>query len=78
MLRDQKIKDYLTLLEKEAVEANRINAERILSELATMAFSGEKPDNIRLKAIDLLQKQLSLQTQKVDATVSSDINITIE
>lgn len=78
LLRDQRVKDYITELEKEAYAANRINAEHIANELAKMAFSETSAENIKLRAIDLLQKQLSLQTQKVDATVSNDINIRIE
>lgn len=63
LLRQPKIKDYLTLLEKEAFEANRINYERIANELASMAFDKETtPQNIRVKCLDLLQKQLGLQT----------------
>ena len=78
LLRDQRVKDYITQLEKEVYEANRINYERIANELAKMAFSETSAENIKLRAIDLLQKQLGLQTQKVDATVSNDINIKIE
>lgn len=79
LLKDERVKRYLTQLEKEAFEANRINYERIANALAEMAFDKETtPQNIRLKAIDLLQKQLGLQTQRVDANVNGDINITIE
>ena len=78
LLRDQRVKNYLTQLEKEAFEANRINYERIANELAEMAFNKETAENIRLRAMDLLQKQLGLQTQKVDAKVNGDINIKIE
>ena len=78
LLQRQEIKDYLTKLEKEEFEAKRINYEHIASELAKMAFSEDTPQNIKLRSIDLLQKQLGLQTTKVDANVSSDINIKIE
>lgn len=78
LLKRDNIKEYLTQLEKDAFEANRINYERIANELAEMAFNKETAENIRLRAIDLLQKQLGLQTQKVDAKVNGDINITIE
>lgn len=78
LLKDQRVKNYLTQLEKEAFEANRINYEHIANELAEMAFNKETAENIRLRAIDLLQKQLGLQTQKVDANVNGDINIKIE
>lgn len=58
-----------------------ISAERIAEELATMAFA-EKGDKdysgtVKLKALDLLQKQLGLQTQKVEADINTDINIII-
>lgn len=78
LLREQKIKDYLTVLEKEIFEASRINYERIAQELAKMAFGEDVKESTRLRAIDLLQKQLGLQTQKIDAKVNEDINITIE
>lgn len=43
-----------------------------------MAFSETSAENIKLKAIDLLQKQLGLQTQKINADVSTNIEIKIE
>lgn len=59
-----------------------ISAERIAEELAAMAFAakGDKDysGSVKLKALDLLQKQLGLQTQRVEADINTDINITIE
>lgn len=77
----QYIKDYIAELQKEAFEAAAISAERVALKLAEIAFS-EKSDedyaaSAKLKALDLLQKQLGLQTQKVEADVSQDIVITI-
>lgn len=73
------VKAYLDRLEKERCDEMRINAEHILTELANLAFYDtdiNKRD--KMKAIELLQKQLGLQQQKIQADVSTDININIE
>ena len=67
---------------KEKNETLNIPADRIKEELTTIAFAakGDKDynANAKLKALDLLQKQLGLQTQKIQADVNTDINIIIE
>lgn len=80
--RKPEIKEYIKALQKEAFEEACITAERVALKLADIAFS-EKEDEVygasaQLKALDLLQKQLGLQQQKIQAEVSTDINITIE
>lgn len=80
--RKPEVKEYIAQLQKEAFAEACITAERIALKLADIAFA-EKNDEIygasaQLKALDLLQKQLSLQTQKIEADVSTDINIIIE
>ena len=66
---------------KEKHETLNITADRIMEELATIAFAakGDKDynANAKLKALDLLQKQLGLQTQKIQAKVNTDIVINI-
>lgn len=81
-LRKPEIKDYILELQKEAFAQAAITAERVALKLADIAFA-EKNDEVyctkdQLKALDLLQKQLGLQTQKVEADVNTTINITIE
>ena len=76
------VKEYITALQKEAFAAACINAERVAMKLAEIAFA-EKDDEAygatsQLKALDLLQKQLGVQSQKIEANVSTDINITID
>lgn len=80
--RKPEIKEYIAALQKEAFEAACINAERVALKLADIAFA-EKEDEIygasaQLKALDLLQKQLGLQKQKIDADITTDITITID
>lgn len=77
------VSEYISELEKDIYEANRINAEHIANELATMAFGkvGEETGishQTKLKALDLLQKQVGLQTQNIKADVSQDIVIKIK
>ena len=76
------IKEYILELQKEAFAAACINAERVALRLSEIAFA-DKEDEIynitaQLKALDLLQKQLGLQKQKLEAEVNTDINIIID
>ena len=69
---------YLDQLEKEKSQELRINAEHIATELAKIAFmDDEASKKDKMKAIELLQKQLGLQQQKITADVSTNINIDI-
>jgi len=79
--RKPEVKEYIAALQREAFEAASINAERVALKLSDIAFA-DKEDEIygvtaQLKALDLLQKQLGLQHQKLEAEVNTDINITI-
>ena len=81
VLKRQRVKDYIAQLQKEAFERAMITPERIANKLADIAFA-EKGDKeydskAQLKALDLLQKQMGLQTQKVDANVSTEINVNL-
>ena len=80
--RKPEIKDYIMNLQKIAFDHACITAERVALRLSDIAFA-DKTDEIynissQLKALDLLQKQLGLQKQKVEAEMQSNINITIE
>lgn len=80
--RKPEIKEYIAQLQKEAFAAACISAERVALKLGEIAFS-EKNDEFynaaaQLKALDLLQKQLGLQKQKIEADLHTDIVINIE
>lgn len=82
VFRKPEVKEYITKLQKIAFDNACITAERVALRLSDIAFA-EKGDEIyntsaQLKALDLLQKQLGLQHQKLEADLSSSINITIE
>lgn len=82
MLKKPHIKEYIEALQKEAYEAACITAEKVGLKLAEMAFAAKDDEyytaSTQLKALDLLQKQLGLQHQKIEADVNTDITITIE
>lgn len=80
-LKQPGIKEYVEKLQKEAFAAACISAERVALKLADIAFA-DKDDSCynataQLKALDLLQKQMGLQHQKIEADITTDINITI-
>ena len=82
VFRKPEVKEYIAALQKEAFAAACISAERVALKLADIAFA-DKDDEIysassQLKALDLLQKQLGLQHQKIEADVNTDIVINIE
>lgn len=80
--RKPEVKEYIEALQKEAFAAACITAEKVALKLSEIAFAekGDKEYNAtaQLKALDLLQKQLGLQKQHIDADLHSEINITIE
>lgn len=80
--RKPEVKAYIAELQQEAFERACISAERVALKLAEIAFA-EKGDEVynataQLKALDLIQKQLGLQHQKIEADVNTEITITIE
>lgn len=82
VLKKPGIKEYIAELQKEAFASACINAEKVALKLAEIAFAEKGDENYsasaQLKALDLLQKQLGLQTHKVEADITQDIVINIE
>lgn len=80
--RKPEIKEYITQLQKEAFAAACITAERVALKLADIAFSEKEDEHYnataQLKALDLLQKQLGLQKQHIEAELHTEIEINIE
>lgn len=80
LLRFPQVKAYIQKRREEIYAELHIDAIRIASELATMAFA-EKDDetygpNVKLKALEQLSKNLGLQTQKIEN--SGVIEVTLE
>lgn len=81
LLKKPHIREYVSALQKEQFAQACITAERVAMKLADIAFAvkGDEDYNTsaQLKALDLLQKQLGIQHQKIEADVSHDIIINI-
>ena len=82
VFRKPEVKAYIRALQKEAFSAACISAEKVALKLNEIAFAekGDKDYNTtaQLKALELIQKQLGLITNKIEADVKTNINITIE
>lgn len=81
-MRSPLVKEYIEALQKQAFEAACISAERVALKLSEIAFAAKGDEDYnataQLKALDLLQKQMGLQSQRIEADVKTDITITIE
>lgn len=75
------VKEYVTKLQKDAYDAACITAERVALKLAEIAFANKEDEaygpTSQLKALDLLQKQLGVQHQKIEADINNEIVINI-
>jgi len=82
LLKKPHIKEYIATLQKQAFEAACISAEKVALKLNEIAFAAKDDKDYtvtaQLKALDLLQKQLGIQKQTLEADVKTDITITIE
>ena len=79
LMKKQAIKDYISEIQRERFEALGMNANRIAKMLTDIATDPQANRNEQMKALELLQKQMGLQTQKVEADVkTTTIKIEIE
>lgn len=69
----RRLSEYWALLD--------ITPEHVLAEIAEVAFAKKGDDfynaNCKLKALELLQKQMGLQSQKIEAELKQNIEINI-
>lgn len=82
VLKRPRVKEYISQLQKEAFERAMITPERVANKLADIAFAQKGDETYdtkaQLKALDLLQKQMSLQNQNINANVETTIKLNIE
>lgn len=82
LLKKPHIKEYIDTLQREAFEAVCLTAEKVALKLSEIAFAAKDDEyyvaSSQLKALDLLQKQMGLQQQKIEADINTDIVINIE
>lgn len=68
LLKKPEIAEYLEQRRKEIYDSLNIDAMRVMQEIADIAFQPLDNTNVgtKLKALELLSKNLSLQTQKTE------------
>jgi phage terminase small subunit len=81
LLKLPQVKEYIEQRRQEIYESLNIDAYRIAERLAEIGFA-DKEDKVynvgsRLKALELLQKQLGLQNQKIE-TKQEIIEVSLE
>lgn len=69
LLKNKEVAAYVEKRRKEIYESLNIDATRVMSEIAEIAFEPRNEKNItaKLKALELLSKNLSLQTVKTES-----------
>lgn len=82
LMKEPEVKARIDELIHEKYEELHISAERIAEKLAEMAFAAKDDEvygpSVALKALDMLQKQLGLQTKNVNATVDGPTTIQVK
>ena len=78
LLKKPEVKEYIKEIQRERTEQLNITADRVLEELASIAFAekGDKdiPAAAKNKALELIQKQIGAQApQKLEAEVNSQV-----
>lgn len=73
LMRKEPIKARIRELQHERFEQLGINADSIATQLKEIAMAEDASYSERMKALDLLQRQMGLQTQKVDASVKQTV-----
>lgn len=80
LLKTPQVKKYIEERRKEIYDNLHIDAIRIAQELASMAFASKEDEiyvpTVKLRALELLSKNLGLQTQKIES--SNVIEVSLE
>lgn len=78
MLKTPKIAEYVEKLQKEILRQAALNPTKLLLKLNEILDDKEATNSEKMKAVELLQKQMGLQTQKAEVEVKTtviDINL---
>lgn len=69
LLKNKEISAYIEKRRGEIYDSLNIDATRVMQEIADIAFEPKTDKNVasKLKALELLSKNLALQTQKVES-----------
>lgn len=77
LLKNPEIAEYLENRRKEIYESLNIDAIRVMQEIADIAFEPKDERNLgpKLKALELLSKNLQLQTTKIEGREVIEVSL---
>lgn len=73
LMKKEPIKAYIRELQHERFEALHITADKIATKLQEIIDDPESTKAEQMRALELIQKQMGLQTQKVEANVKTTV-----
>lgn len=71
LMKQDAIKRYIRDLQHDRFEAMGVTADRIAAELTKIATDPDATNSERMRAWELIQKQMGLQTQRVEADIKT-------
>ena len=75
LLKDPEIKEYIQTRREEIYDSLNIDAIKVMTEIAGIAFEDTDNIQVKLRALELLSKNLGLQTQKVEAKEVIEVSL---
>ena len=77
LLKQKEISEYIKKRRKEIYESLNVDATRVMQELADIAFEIKNEKNVtsKLKALEILSKNLALQTVKTENKEVIEVNL---
>lgn len=73
LMKREPINALINEIQRERFEALHMNANRIAQKLTEIVEDPESTKAEQMRALELIQKQMGLQTQKVDANVKQTV-----
>lgn len=76
LIKEPEVQEYIQQKRQEIYDSLAIDAQRVMTEIADIAFQqkDDKNQSIKLKALELLSKNLNLQSQKVETKDTIEIS----
>ena len=77
LLKNKEISAYIKKRREEIYESLNVDATRVMQEIADIAFEPRNEKNVaaKLKALELLSKNLSLQAQKNESKDTIEVSL---
>lgn len=75
LLKNPEIKDYIQERREEIYDSLNIDAIKVMTEIAGIAFEDTDNVQVKLRALELLSKNLGLQSQKIETKEVIEVSL---